>query len=38
MLSIAAVTTLVTAWEVFDAFRRTRRTASAKPVGLETLS
>ncbi len=32
LLSIAAVTTLVTAKEVFDAFRRTRRAPSAKPV------
>lgn len=35
MLSIAAATTLVTAWEIFDAFRRTRRTPRARSaVGL----
>jgi hypothetical protein len=40
MLAIAAVTTLVTAWEIFDAFRRARRAPRAEPiVGLgQTLS
>lgn len=35
MVAIAAATTLVTAWEVVDAFRRTRRAPSSRPaVGL----
>ena len=40
MLAIAAATTLVTAWEIFDAFRRARRAPRAQPiVGLgQTLS
>lgn len=40
MLAIAAVTTLVTAWEIFDAFRRARRAPRAEPIiGLgQTLS
>jgi hypothetical protein len=36
MLSIAAAATLVTAWEIFDAFRRARRAPRAQPLaGLE---
>lgn len=40
MLVIAAATTLVTAWEIFDAFRRARRAPRAQPIaGLgQTLS
>lgn len=40
MLVIAIATTLVTAWEIFDAFRRVRRASPAQPVaGLgQTLS
>ena len=32
MLAIAVFTTLVTAWEVFDAFRRARRESGAAPL------
>jgi hypothetical protein len=32
MIVIAIATTLVTAWEIFDAFRRARRAPSARPV------
>ena len=40
MVAIAAATTLITAWEIFDAFRRARRAPRAQPiVGLgQTLS